>query len=224
MIRMTDITKIYESEGVRTQALCGIDLEIGDGEYVAVMGASGSGKSTLLNIIGGMDSPTEGEYYFNDIGVHALSNSRLHIFRREHVSFVFQNFELMKYYSVFENVEMPLLSRKLGSSQRKKIVNEALELMGISDLSRKKPPHISGGQQQRCAIARALASGNELLLADEPTGALDQKTGRDIMDVFDRLNGMGKTIILITHDPNVAVRAKRIINISDGRISEGPPA
>ncbi len=147
-----------------------------------------------------------------------MSSSKLHIFRRDFVSFVFQNFELMKYYTVAENVEMPLLSKRMSASQRKKIVKEKLELLGISELAKKRPSHISGGQQQRCAIARALCSGNELLLADEPTGSLDQNTGSGIMDIFDRLNEMGKTIILITHDPNVAARAKRIIRICDGQI------
>ncbi len=218
MIRMINVSKIYDSDGVMTEALRGVSLEICDGEYVAVMGTSGSGKSTLLNIIGGMDSVSGGEYYYNDLKVHEMSSSKLHIFRRDFVSFVFQNFELMKYYTVAENVEMPLLSKRMSASQRKKIVKEKLELLGISELAKKRPSHISGGQQQRCAIARALCSGNELLLADEPTGSLDQNTGSGIMDIFDRLNEMGKTIILITHDPNVAARAKRVIRICDGQI------
>lgn len=218
MIRMVNVSKTYDSDGVMTEALRGISLEIHDGEYVAVMGASGSGKSTLLNIIGGMDSVTGGEYYYNDLKVHEMSHSKLHIFRRDFVSFVFQNFELMKYYTVAENVEMPLLSKRMSSAQRKKTVKESLELLGISELAKKCPSHISGGQQQRCAIARALCSGNELLLADEPTGSLDQNTGNGIMDIFDRLNEMGRTVILITHDPNVAARAKRVIKISDGQI------
>ena len=218
MIRLKDIVKVYTNDNVNTEALKGVNLEINDGEYVAIMGTSGSGKTTLLNIIGGMDSASSGEYYYNDIPVSEMSASKLHEFRKNTVSFVFQNFELMKYYTVYENIEMPLLSRNLKRTERNKIVNECMEKVGISDLKKKLPSHISGGQQQRCAIARALAAGNKLLLADEPTGSLDQKTGAEILDIFDELKDMGKTIIVITHDINVAKRADRIINILDGQI------
>ncbi|MGN0166001.1 MAG: ABC transporter ATP-binding protein [Lachnospiraceae bacterium] len=218
MLEVKKIVKIYDNDGVKTEALKGVDLKIENGEYIAVMGASGSGKSTLLHILGGMDRATAGEYYYNDIRVDQLKENQLHEFRKNHVSFIFQNFALMKYYTVFENVEMPLLSKGLSSRERKRIVEEKLELTGISDLAKKLPIHISGGQQQRCAIARALASGNELILADEPTGALDSGTGQEIMDIFDRINEMEKTIILITHDPKVAERANRIIRIEDGLI------
>lgn len=218
MIELRNIVKIYDTEGVKTEALKGIDLKIDMGEYVAIMGASGSGKSTLLHILGGMDKATSGEYLYNNIRVNELKESKLHEFRKNNVSFIFQNFALMKYYTVFENVEMPLLSRGLSSKERKKIVREMLELVGIAELEKKLPIHISGGQQQRCAIARALASGNELILADEPTGALDSKTGQEIMEVFKKVREMGKTVVVITHDANVAEKADRIVRLEDGRI------
>ena len=218
MIKLIHVKKDYTEGGVITNALKDINLEVKDGEFVAIMGASGSGKSTLLHILGGMDKLTSGEYYYNDEAVHDMSMGRLNIFRRDHVSFVFQNAALMKYYTVAENIEMPLLSMNVGKKERKKIIEEKMEAVGIAHLAKKLPIHISGGEQTRTAIARALAGDNELLLADEPTGALDQTTGKEIMEVFKKVHEMGKTIILITHDPNVAAYADRIIRIEDGNI------
>ena len=218
MIKLIHVKKDYTEGGVITNALKDINLEVKDGEFVAIMGASGSGKSTLLHILGGMDKLTSGEYFYNDEAVHDMSMGRLNIFRRDHVSFVFQNAALMKYYTVAENIEMPLLSMNVGKKERKKIIEEKMEAVGIAHLAKKLPIHISGGEQTRTAIARALAGDNELLLADEPTGALDQTTGKDIMEVFKKVHEMGKTIILITHDPNVAAYADRIIRIEDGKI------
>lgn len=218
MIKLIHVKKDYTEGGVITNALKDINLEVKDGEFVAIMGASGSGKSTLLHILGGMDRLTSGEYYYNDEAVHDMSMGRLNIFRRDHVSFVFQNAALMKYYTVAENIEMPLLSMNVGKKERKKIIEEKMEAVGIAHLAKKLPIHISGGEQTRTAIARALAGDNELLLADEPTGALDQTTGKEIMEVFKKVHEMGKTIILITHDPNVAAYADRIIRIEDGKI------
>ena len=218
MIKLIHVKKDYTEGGVITNALKDINLEVKDGEFVAIMGASGSGKSTLLHILGGMDKLTSGEYYYNDEAVHDMSMGRLNIFRRDHVSFVFQNAALMKYYTVAENIEMPLLSMNVGKKERKKIIEEKREAVGIAHLAKKLPIHISGGEQTRTAIARALAGDNELLLADEPTGALDQTTGKEIMEVFKKVHEMGKTIILITHDPNVAAYADRIIRIEDGKI------
>lgn len=218
MIKLIHVKKDYTEGGVVTNALKDINLEVKDGEFVAIMGASGSGKSTLLHILGGMDKLTEGEYFYNDEAVHDMSMGRLNIFRRDHVSFVFQNAALMKYYTVAENIEMPLLSMNVGKKERKKIIKEKMEAVGIAHLAKKLPIHISGGEQTRTAIARALAGDNELLLADEPTGALDQTTGKEIMEVFEKVHEMGKTIILITHDPNVAAYADRIIRIEDGKI------
>lgn len=220
MIRIKGLTKEYKAEGVVTKALNGINLEIEDGEFIAIMGASGSGKSTLLHILGGMDRLTEGEYFYDDKKIHEMSMKELGIFRREYVSFVFQNFALMKYYSVAKNIEMPLLSMNINKSERKRIVNECMEKVGISHLAKKRPTHISGGEQGRCAIARALASGSKLFLADEPTGALDRDTGKEIMKVIKSVHEMGKTVILITHDPKVAEYADRIIRIVDGKIEE----
>ena len=218
MIKLIHVKKDYTEGGVITNALKDINLEVKDGEFVAIMGASGSGKSALLHILGGMDKLTSGEYYYNDEAVHDMSMGRLNIFRRDHVSFVFQNAALMKYYTVAENIEMPLLSMNVGKKERKKIIEEKMEAVGIAHLAKKLPIHISGGEQTRTAIARALAGDNELLLADEPTGALDQTTGKEIMEVFKKVHEMGKTIILITHDPNVAAYADRIIRIEDGKI------
>jgi putative ABC transport system ATP-binding protein len=218
MIKLIHVKKDYTEGGVITNALKDINLEVKDGEFVAIMGASGSGKSTLLHILGGMDKLTSGEYYYNDEAVHDMSMGRLNIFRRDHVSFVFQNAALMKYYTVAENIEMPLISMNVGKKERKKIIEEKMEAVGIAHLAKKLPIHISGGEQTRTAIARALAGDNELLLADEPTGALDQTTGKEIMEVFKKVHEMGKTIILITHDPNVAAYADRIIRIEDGKI------
>ena len=218
MIKLIHVKKDYTEGGVITNALKDINLEVKDGEFVAIMGASGSGKSTLLHILGGMDKLTSGEYYYNDEAVHDMSMGRLNIFRRDHVSFVFQNAALMKYYTVAENIEMPLLSMNVGKKERKKIIEEKMEAVGIAHLAKKLPIHISGGEQTRTAIARALAGDNELLLADEPTGALDQTTGKEIMEVFKKVHEMGKTIILITHDPNVAAYADRIIRIEDRKI------
>ena len=222
MIKLIHVKKDYTEGGVITNALKDINLEVKDGEFVAIMGASGSGKSTLLHILGGMDKLTSGEYYYNDEAVHDMSMGRLNIFRRDHVSFVFQNAALMKYYTVAENIEMPLLSMNVGKKERKKIIEEKMEAVGIAHLAKKLPIHISGGEQTRTAIARALAGDNELLLADEPTGALDQTTGKEIMEVFKKVHEMGKTIILITHDPNVAAYADRIIRIEDGKIINYP--
>ena len=218
MIKLIHVKKDYTEGGVITNALKDINLEVKDGEFVAIMGASGSGKSTLLHILGGMDKLTSGEYFYNDEAVHDMSMGRLNIFRRDHVSFVFQNAALMKYYTVAENIEMPILSMNVGKKERTKIIEEKMEAVGIAHLAKKLPIHISGGEQTRTAIARARAGDNELLLADEPTGALDQTTGKEIMEVFKKVHEMGKTIILITHDPNVAAYADRIIRIEDGKI------
>ena len=201
--------------------MAGVHLEVGTGELLSVMGASGSGKSTLLNILGAMDSPTRGEYTFYDeekIKVNELKNNQLHEFRKNHISFVFQQFALMKHYTVYENVEMPL--RILGLSRKEKTerIFNALDELGITDLAKKKPAQISGGQQQRCAIARALVKNSKLILADEPTGALDRKNSEEIMKIFMELRKKGKTIIIATHDSTIAKMTDRIITIEDGKI------
>ncbi|MDD6071566.1 MAG: ABC transporter ATP-binding protein [Clostridiales bacterium] len=222
MIRLEKITKTYTTGGVDTYALKEVNLEVQRGEYLAIMGKSGSGKSTLLNILGGMDTMTSGEYWFGDIAVHKLSRRELHQFRKKQVSFVFQQFALMNRYTVYENVELPLLIRGMKKKERKKVVMEKLDMLGIAELSKKLPIHISGGQQQCCAVARALAAGNELFLADEPTGALDQENSLEMMEIFDKINKQGKTIIMITHDEDIAGRAKRLVRIHDGYLLQEP--
>lgn len=218
MITLQNINKIYQSGESATHALKGINLTINQGEYLAIMGSSGSGKSTLLNIMGGMDTITDGEYFYDDIPVHELKAKELHLFRKNHVSFIFQQFALMNHYTVYENVEIPLLAKGIERKKRKEIIMEILSALGIEEIANKMPVHISGGQQQRCAIARALASDNPLILADEPTGALDKNTGLEIMDIFKEIHKKGKTIVVITHDSNIADLTDRIITLEDGKL------
>ncbi|MCM1308804.1 MAG: ABC transporter ATP-binding protein [Butyrivibrio sp.] len=218
MIELRGIKKTYNSEGVRVEALRGINLKIETGEYLTVMGQSGSGKSTLLHILGTMDGASEGQYFYNDTEVSALNKKEADAFRKNHIGFVFQNYALMKFYTVYENIEVPLLAKGMGKKERKRIIERNMEQVGIADLRKKLPIHISGGQMQRCAIARALAADNDILLADEPTGALDRRTGEEIMDVFDKIRSGERTIILVSHDEKVAARTERIVRIEDGRI------
>ena len=214
MITLKNITKDDGKEDACTHAIRGINLDIEKGEFLGIVGSSGSGKSTLLHILGGMDLATSGEYLFQGENVASFSERKLHEFRKQNISFVFQNFALMNRYTVYENVEMPLRARYIKN--RKAQVMEQLEKMGIAHLKDKMPLQLSGGQQQRCAIARALVSDTPVLLADEPTGALDQRTGNDIMNYFEEINDTGKTVILITHDLAIANRCKRIVRIEDG--------
>lgn len=220
MIELKDVCKTYKYGKEETKALDNINLTIKDGEFVAVIGNSGSGKSTLLNVIGCMDLMDSGSYILNGQEISGIKINKLHKARKESISFVFQNFALLNHYTVFENVEVPLLAKKVRKSERKRIVKEKLELMGIYDLKSKLPTKISGGQQQRCAIARALASDNNIILADEPTGALDSKTGEEIMNVLKQLNGMGKTVIIVTHNMDIAKQTDRILEMEDGRIRD----
>lgn len=219
MIKLTGVTKIYDKDDAENTALKEVSLTVENGELLAVMGTSGSGKTTLLNMIGCMDKITKGQYMYDDIEVNKLKQRDLDKFRKAHISFVFQHFALMNDYTVFENVEVPLLCKKISRSRRKKIVMDCLEKMGISDLAKKYPTKISGGQKQHCAIARAITSGNDIILADEPTGALDKATGNEIMNIFKSLNEQGKTIIIVTHDIEIANQCNRIISIEDGVLS-----
>ena len=220
MIELKQITKEYRNDEVVTPALNGVDLEIDKGEFLAVMGTSGSGKTTLLNIIGCMDIPTGGTYRFHGEDITNAKEAKLSSIRGSQIAFVFQHFALINNYSVIENVEVPLMKQAISKTEKRKRAMAALNAVGISELTKKLPSHISGGQKQRVAIARAIACGADVILADEPTGALDSKTGKEIIQLFSELNALGKTIILITHDKQIASYAKRMITIQDGRITK----
>ena len=218
MIELKGIVREYRNGDVVTPALTGIDLCIGKGEFAAVMGASGSGKTTLLHIIGCMDAPTSGIYRLDGEHLERASEKRLSAIRGQKISFVFQHFALLEDCTAAENVALPLLRQRMSGAERRAKVLAALEQAGIAGLARRKPPQLSGGQKQRTAIARAIVCGADILLADEPTGALDSWTGAEIMGVFQELNRMGKTIVIITHDRQVASCANRLIEMQDGRI------
>lgn len=218
MIELMGISKIYKNGAIKTEALNEVNLSVDRGEYIAIMGTSGSGKTTLLNILGCMDAPTSGKYLLYGEEITNKREPFLCGIRGKKIAFVFQHFALIDTYTVYENVEIPLLKQGYSRKERHHIVQNALEQVGMAELSSKIVTRISGGQKQRAAIARALASGAEVLLADEPTGALDSKTSREIINLFSELNHQGKTVILITHDEKVASNAKRIIQIEDGRI------
>lgn len=214
MIRLSNINKTYHSGKIDTPVLHDFSLDINDGDFVAVMGPSGSGKSTILNIIGMMDDADSGQYMLDDVNVSELKKKKKEKLRREKIAFVFQNFALMNKCSVYENVELPLVSRKHSVRKRKATVREVLNKLGIGELEKKRVCDISQGQQQRVSIARALVSDADYLLADEPTGNLDSATTIDIMELLKSINEEGKTIIVVTHDKNVAAYAKRIVEIS----------
>ena len=218
MIRLENVIKIYGEDYEKKIALNNICLEIKDGEFVAVTGPSGSGKSTLLNIIGCMDIPTKGRYYLYDTDITLKTKSQIEDIRKEKIGFVFQHFALMDYYTAYENIELPLIIKNIKRSERKGLVNEQLKLLGIEEVKDHIPSKMSGGQRQRVAIARALVSGCNILLADEPTGALDQATGREVMELLKEINKRGTTVIIVTHDINIANQTERIIEICDGKI------
>ncbi len=216
MIRLENITKIYNEKVDDTKALDDVSLKIEDGEFISVMGASGSGKSTLLKIIGCMDSPTSGKYYLDDTEVTAASRSQVHKLRKEKIGYVFQHFALMDYYTAYENIELPLLAANVKRKDRKRIILKQMGHLGILSERNKLPGKMSGGQQQRVAIARALVTNADIILADEPTGALDQKTGHEVLELLKEINKSGKTVIIVTHDEGIAKVTDRIITISDG--------
>ena len=218
MSRLENVIKISGEEYEKKIALNNICLEIKDGEFVAVTGPSGSGKSTLLNIIGCMDIPTKGRYYLDDTDITLKTKSQIEDIRKEKIGFVFQHFALMDYYTAYENIELPLIIKNIKRSERKRLVNEQLKLLGIEEVKDHIPSKMSGGQRQRVAIARALVSGCNILLADEPTGALDQATGREVMELLKEINKRGTTVIIVTHDINIANQTERIIEICDGKI------
>jgi putative ABC transport system ATP-binding protein len=218
MIKTNELTKIFRTEEVETTALDKINLDVKEGEYVAVMGPSGCGKSTLLNILGLLDNPTSGSYLFNGTEVANLKERDRTVFRKGNIGFVFQSFNLIDELNVFENVELPLIYLKMKTSERKKKVEEALDRMKITHRAKHFPQQLSGGQQQRVAIARAVVANPRLILADEPTGNLDSKNGIEVINLLCELNKEGTTIIMVTHSERDAGYAHRIVNLFDGQI------
>ncbi|MBP5369739.1 MAG: ABC transporter ATP-binding protein [Bacteroidales bacterium] len=218
MLKVTNLSKIFSTEEVQTLALDGVSFEIKDGEFVAIMGPSGCGKSTLMNILGLLDNPTSGSYELIGQEVGNLKEKDRTQFRKGNIGFVFQSFNLIDELNVYENVELPLLYLKISSSERKKRVDEILKRMNIAHRAKHFPQQLSGGQQQRVAIARAVVMNPKLILADEPTGNLDSKNGREVMELLTELNREGSTIVMVTHSQKDAAKAQRIINLFDGKI------
>lgn len=220
MICLKNVSKRYVGDEYDVLALNQLSLEIQDGEFVAITGASGSGKSTLLNLIGCMDSASEGELYIDSIPLHHASAGKLDQIRKQYISFVFQHFALMPEFTVYENVEIPLLARNYPKKERKERICGALKRLGIEGYEKKYPDQLSGGQQQRVAIARALVADSPIILADEPTGAIDTKNTQQLMEFLIEINQSGKTVILVTHSDLVAQYAKRVIRLNDGLMIE----
>lgn len=221
LIELTDIKKSFPMGEETLEVLKGISLTVKKGEFLAILGPSGSGKSTLMNVIGCMDKFDTGSYFLNGMPVHTFNDSKLTRVRNEQIGFIFQKYHLIGKYSVLQNVMIPLLLRGYSRRDAEKEAQEKLTQLGMSDRLSHKPNELSGGQQQRAAIARALIGKPALLLADEPTGALDSATGKEVLALFKELNANGHTIVMITHDLNVAKSAKRIVRIIDGRLYEG---
>lgn len=218
MIRTNDLVKVFRTDEVETTALNNVNLEINDGEFVAIMGPSGCGKSTLLNILGLLDNPSTGEFHFNGYEVSKYNERQRTNLRKANIGFVFQSFNLIDELTVFENVELPLLYMKVSSSERKQKVTQVLERMNIAHRAKHFPQQLSGGQQQRVAIARAVVTKPKLILADEPTGNLDSANGEEVMNLLTQLNEEGTTIVMVTHSPSDADRSHRIIQLFDGHI------
>lgn len=219
-IALDNVRKVYDTGEVKVEALCGVSLTVLEGEFMAIMGASGSGKSTLMNIIGCLDHPTSGTYRFAGKDINNLSRKELANIRNQQLGFVFQGFNLLKRHSAVENVELPLLYAGWPTRKRREKALELLKLVHLEDRGCHLPSQLSGGQQQRVAIARALVNNPHILLADEPTGNLDSRTGAEILGVFERLNRtLGQTIIIVTHDPAIAAHADRQVTIHDGLIA-----
>lgn len=220
MIELKDVYKIYSDGDSEIRALDGVTLTINQGEFTAIVGSSGSGKSTCMNIIGCLDIPTSGKYFLDGHDVSTLDEKELARIRNKELGFIFQQYNLIPKLTIAENVELPLIYRRMGADERRKRAVEALERVGLADRLNKFPSQLSGGQQQRVSIARALAGNPPVILADEPTGALDSKTGRDVMEFLKQLNRDGTTVVLITHDNSLAMETKRVVRIHDGKIIE----
>jgi putative ABC transport system ATP-binding protein len=222
VIEIKDLTKVYKMGDFEVRALNGVNLTVNTGEFVAIMGPSGSGKSTLMNIVGCLDRPTAGTYLLDDVDVSQLDRDERAVIRNAKIGFVFQSFNLLARTSAVENTELPLLYGEFGwaRAQRRKAAMDALHRVGLQGREQNQPSQLSGGQQQRVAIARALVTNPAILLADEPTGNLDSHTSTEIMGIFQALNDEGKTVVLITHEPDIAEHAKRIVHVRDGVIQQ----
>lgn len=221
MIRLKGLSKVYRTTYMETVALDNINIHIAKGEFVAVMGPSGCGKSTLLNIVGMIDTPERGEYYFDGEEIGSRSENDLVDLRKQNLGFIFQNFNLIDDLSVEENVDLPLLYLGISKAERRRKVEEALELVGLSSRAKHKPQELSGGQQQRVAVARSIVGDPKLILADEPTGNLDTKNGDDVMNMLALLKEKGATILMVTHSPEHGAKADRIITMLDGQVHSG---
>ncbi len=221
LIRLEGVSKVYGAGEAAVHALREVDLAIGRGEYVAVMGPSGSGKSTLMHILGLLDTPTSGSYRLDGREVSTLGGRRLAHLRNREIGFIFQSFNLLPRATLLRNVELPLLYAGVERRERRRRALEALEAVGLGERVHHRPNELSGGQRQRAAIARALVTRPSVIMADEPTGNLDQRTGREILEIFETLHGRGQTLIVVTHDPGIARRAGRTVTLVDGRIVDG---
>ena len=221
LIELRDVYKIY-GEGLESEvrALDGVSLDIEKGEFVAVVGQSGSGKSTMMNVLGCLDIPTRGDYFLDGVDVRELTDRELSHIRNKQIGFIFQQYNLIQSLNVFENVELPLIYQGIGAERRREPAEEALEKVGLAGRQKHRPTEMSGGQQQRVAIARAIATHPPIIMADEPTGALDSRTGREVLAFLQQLNREGTTVILITHDNGIAATARRIVRLQDGKIVE----
>ncbi len=218
MLKMQNVCKIYRTEHIETHALSDFNLDVGEGDFVSVMGPSGSGKTTLLNTIGLLDTFERGTYHLDGVDVSRLGDRQMSRIRNEKIGFIFQTFNLIPDLSIFDNIDVPLRYRGMGAAARRRAIEEVLELVGLSSRVKHLPQQLSGGQQQRVAIARAMAGAPRLILADEPTGNLDSAMANEIMDLLDKVNQTGTTIVMVTHDPELANRADRQIHLLDGRL------
>ena len=224
MLKLHNLYKVYRTDEVETVALNGVNLEIAQGDFVAIMGPSGCGKSTLLNIVGMLDNPSDGDYWFFDENVAPYSESQRSAIRKQHIGFIFQSFNLIEELTVAENIELALLYHNMPSGERKQRVAAVMDRMGIAHRANHMPGQLSGGQQQRVAVARAVVGDQPLILADEPTGNLDSEMAESVLELLKEINAAGTTIVMVTHDVDLATRAPREVHVLDGRIKDSPIA